>query len=427
MKLLDIVQDANKNLARNKGRTILTVIAIFIGAMTLTITNGIGLGVSNYIDQQLGNVGAEDVLIVQAKTDDFGGGPQKYEEDKGSGGASQLGPFISMLGTDDLEDIRSVTGVKSADLFINVSPDFIKGANNEKYQLSAEPYITGTNLAMAAGNSPDNDSPEPQIVLAPDYPTILGYSSAEAAVGQAVTIGITSALGKQSEVEAKVVGVQEEALTSMGGAPLNETLAKTLHGIQTEGQPAATKDNSPFIVARVNSEATDDDVSAVKKRLDEKGYAAMTVKDQIGIFKQAIDAIIAVLNGFAAIALLAASFGIVNTLLMAVQERTKEIGLMKAMGMGSRKIFLLFSLEAILLGFWGSLLGSLAGIGIGLVANRVAASTFLKDLPGFQLTAFSMISVLIIMLIIMTIALIAGTLPARRASRKDPIEALRYE
>ena len=138
-------------------------------------------------------------------------------------------------------------------------------------------------------------------------------------------------------------------------------------------------------------------------------------------------AIIAVLNFFAIIALVAASFGIVNTLLMAVQERTKEIGLMKAMGLGGGKIFLLFSIEAILLGFWGSLLGSLAGIGVGMIANSYASSTFLKDLPGFSLTSFSVLSVAAIMLIIMAIAFIAGTLPARRASRKNPIDALRYE
>jgi len=128
-----------------------------------------------------------------------------------------------------------------------------------------------------------------------------------------------------------------------------------------------------------------------------------------------------------AIALLAASFGIINTLLMAVQERTREIGLMKAMGLGRNKIFMLFSIEAVLLGFWGSLLGSLAGIGIGQVVNRIASDTFLKDLPGFNLTEFSPQSVAVIMLIIMSIAFIAGTLPARRASQKDPIEALRYE
>ena len=165
----------------------------------------------------------------------------------------------------------------------------------------------------------------------------------------------------------------------------------------------------------------------MKKSLDKQGYTAVTIEDQIGIFKQVIEAVIMVLNFFAAIALLAASFGIINTLLMAVQERTKEIGLMKAMGMSSKRVFLLFSIEAILLGFWGSLLGSLAGVGIGKLVNKLASDTFLKDLAGFDLTSFPLTSVMVIMLIIMTIAFLAGTLPARRASKKDPIEALRYE
>jgi putative ABC transport system permease protein len=216
-------------------------------------------------------------------------------------------------------------------------------------------------------------------------------------------------------------------LASLRGATINKALVNALHTIQSEGQPATAQDHYVAVLARVSKNASDADVSAVKSQLDKKGYTAVTIKDQIGSFKQAIDAIVMVLNAFAAIALLAASFGIVNTLLMAVQERTKEIGLMKAMGMSGRKIYLLFSLEAILLGFWGSLLGSLAGIAIGTVVNRVASNTFLKDLPGFHLTAFSVPSVAIIMLIIMAIAFIAGTLPARRASRKDPIDALRYE
>lgn len=427
MKLLDILQDANSNLLRNKGRTALTIIAIFIGAMTLTITNGVGVGVSNYIDQQLGNIGATDVLIVRAKAENPGDGPQKYQANRGVASRAGFGLSEPTLRQADLATIKSVPGIVNASPQITVTPDYIQGVNNEKYQLSVAPFITGTNLALSAGTSPDNGSQQNQIVLLPDYPAVLGFSSAQAAVGQKVRLGITSALGKQSEIEATVVGVQEETLTAIRGASINQALASALNSIQSEGQPAAAKDSYLVVLARVGKNMSDADMTAVKSQLDSKGYKAMTIKDQIGTFKQAIDAIVLVLNTFAAIALLAASFGIVNTLLMAVQERTKEIGLMKAMGLSGRKIFLLFSLEAILLGFWGSLLGSLAGIAIGTAANRVASHTFLKDLPGFNLTAFSLQSVVVIMLIIMAVAFIAGTLPARRASRKDPIEALRYE
>jgi putative ABC transport system permease protein len=112
---------------------------------------------------------------------------------------------------------------------------------------------------------------------------------------------------------------------------------------------------------------------------------------------------------------------------MSVQERTKEIGLMKAMGMGGGKIFLLFSGEAVMLGFWGSLIGSAVAIGIGQIINHFVLTTFLKDLEGLQLLAFSPASVAGIIGIVMGIAFLAGTLPAIRAARQNPIDSLRYE
>src|SRR5690606_18203160 len=161
---------------------------------------------------------------------------------------------------------------------------------------------------------------------------------------------------------------------------------RSLIAIQSEGRPSSVPEGYVAIVARVDKNTSDTEMERIKGDLRELEYDAQTFQDSIGIFKQVIGAVIAVLNFFAIIALIAASFGIVNTLLMAVQERTKEIGLMKAMGLSRGKIFVLFSLEAILLGFWGSLFGSLAGIGIGQLVNRYASNTFLKELPGFTLT-----------------------------------------
>ena len=96
------------------------------------------------------------------------------------------------------------------------------------------------------------------------------------------------------------------------------------------------------------------------------------------------------------IALLAASFGIVNTLLMSVQERTREIGLMKAMGMGSGKVFGLFSLEAVFIGFLGSAIGAGIGILAGSAISRRSPGTLLADLPGLTLIAFDPVSIAMI-------------------------------
>lgn len=429
MKLLDIFQTASSNMMRSKLRSFLTIVAIFIGAFTLTLTNGIGAGISSYIDKQLGNLGASDVLEVQAKIDNpLTSGLQEYNPNRATSGGIGGAGALPILTQKDLDTIRNQEGIKSVEPTIAPTPDYIQGATDKKYSFSMQPFIEGTNFELAAGQPVEANTDEKEILLPISYIETLGFASSEAAIGQEVTIGITSALGMQQEVRATIVGIQEETLVStLGGAVGNPALSGELIRIQQEGLPDAQKHQYISALARIDPNISDQDLQKIKDDLGTKGYTAATIDDQIGIFKQVIDAIIMVLNFFAAIALLAASFGIVNTLLMAVQERTKEIGLMKAMGMGSGKVFLLFSIEAVLLGFWGSLLGSLAGIGVGLLANRIASDTFLKDLAGFDLTVFSFGSVAVIMLIIMGIAFLAGTLPARRASKKDPIDALRYE
>ncbi len=427
MKYKDIILTASSNMFRSKVRTALTIIAIFIGAFTLTLTNGIGAGVSSYIDSQLGNIGADDMLIVQPKTENpFSSGPQEYNPDQAF---STDGPVsIPMMNPSDVETIRNTPGIKSAEPNIMPNPDYIEGLNGKKFRFTMQSFIDGVNVELAAGNELDIDSSENELLLSKNYAEALGFSPLESAIGQQVTLGVTTAEGKQEQVQTRISGVLEQSLMTTGsGGQSNEALTNAVYAIQTRGLPVAQTEQYMQVLARVAPDASEQEVQAVKDALNEQGFTGTTVEDQIGIIKQVIDAIVLVLNFFAGIALLAASFGIVNTLFMAVQERTKEIGLMKAMGMRSNRIFALFSIEAILLGFWGSLLGSLAGIGAGQIINNIASNSFLKDFPGFELMAFSVSSVLTIMLIIMIIAFLAGTLPARRASKKDPIEALRYE
>ena len=142
--------------------------------------------------------------------------------------------------------------------------------------------------------------------------------------------------------------------------------------------------------------------------------------DALGIFKIGMSLV-------ALIALLAASFGIINTLVIAVLERTKEIGLQKALGMSRGKIFAVFSLESVLIGFWGALLGTVGGIIVGLITNKVLITAYASSFEGFSLFAFTLPSIATVMGLVCSIAFIAGVMPAIRASRLNPIESLRYE
>jgi putative ABC transport system permease protein len=409
-------------------RTFLTIIAIFIGSLTLTLTNGIGAGVSSYIDKQLGNVGAENVLVVQQRQDAniASDEPTKYETDQPA--SSKVGNFsVPVLTEKDLEKIRSTKGVVSAEPQLWATPEYITVKNGEKYKADLSMFIEGINVDLAAGSIVASDSDKYQIILPLTYVDPLGFSNNSDAIGKQVTFGIKNPAGMFEQVEATVTGVQQKALLGDSAILASRSLVEAIRNVQMQGLPESAKDQHIAAIARFDANADQATVDAIKERLRDQGYRAMTIEDQIGIVKDIIGAITTVLNVFAGIALLAASFGIINTLLMAVQERTKEIGLMKAMGMSGAKIFLLFSTEAVLLGFWGSALGVVAGIGIGQVANKIAAESILKDLPGFDLLAFPISSIVSIILIIMAVAFIAGTLPARRAAKQNPIDALRYE
>src|SRR5699024_9415176 len=126
-----------------------------------------------------------------------------------------------------------------------------------------------------------------------------------------------------------------------------------------------------FIQAVLDIDDPEANQQAVLDALEDEGLMGMTLEDLLGMIQGVIDAIACVLYGFALIALLAASFGIVNALLMSVQERTREIGLMKALGMSSGKVFGLFSMEAVVIGILGSVVGLVAGLVAGFAANAI--------------------------------------------------------
>lgn len=431
MKIRDIILTANANTMRSKLRTTLTIIAIFIGAFTLTLTNGLGSGISTYIDDQVNSIGAKDVLIIMPK-DSAGGfetddtAPKTYDPNR-KVAASDFGGTATALTEADITKISKVDGIKSVEPSITVAASYIQGMNGQKFQLSVDPYITGANTPLAYGSEVDNKSSEHQIILPPDYAKALGFADDQAALGKQVTIGVTDSTGVIHEETGVVKGVRRNALTGGVGVNTNTAYTKALDRNQKIGLPAAATDSYQFLIAKFDDTKSQADTDALKKRLDEQGYSAKTIEDQIGTFKSVITGIILVLNAFAVIALLAAGFGIINTLLMSVQERTKEIGLMKAMGMSGSKIFLLFSAEAITLGFWGSFIGVLVAAGLGNVINKFATEGPLKDLDGLQLLIFPLPAVATIIGIVMVIAFLAGTLPAYRAARQSPIDSLRYE
>ncbi|MFZ2964321.1 MAG: ABC transporter permease [Rhodoglobus sp.] len=432
MRAVDILVTAIGNSFRSRLRTTLTVIAIFIGAFTLTITNGLGTGINDYIDGQVASIGAPDVMTVTKPVEvrDETEGPAPYEEDGpaeiGSGTGGPPGARVLALTDDDLDRIAQIDGIESVEPLVAVRPDYIQAGDGGKFVLTVNPLGAGVRIELAAGSLFDEGSDELQIIVPTTYVAPLGFDSNEDAVGAPVTIGVTNAVREQTTVTATIVGVQEPTL--LGANPsLGEALASAVFDAQNVGNPGEATSQYASATARFDPQASDAEVVAIKAALADAGYSATTVADQIGTFQSVIDGIILVLNAFAVIALLAAGFGIINTLLMSVQERTREIGLMKAMGMSGPRIFALFSTEAVFIGFLGSAIGAGVAMLVGGVISTVLAGGLLQDLAGLQLLAFTPAAIASVLALVMGIAFLAAVLPASRAARQSPIDSLRYE
>ena len=425
MKAIDVVRGAIRNSFRSRLRTSLTVIAIFIGAFTLTITNGLGTGINSYIDTQLSSLGASDVMTVtrpEVQTEETDG-PAVYDPDAASAIAGDGPPGFTVLAmTDaDLDALREIDGVVSAEAVVGVQPDYIQFDGGERLELSVGESVDSPQL-VAGSFSPR--ASEPQLVLPTDYVEPLGFSSNADAVGSTVTIAVTDAEGTQHQLDATVAGVQEPTLFGSTAA-MNDALTASLFDLQQTGVPG----DAGFASATVRFESSLDEagVADLKAALVDEGFEGVTTADQLGTFTAVIDGIILVLNAFAIIALVAAGFGIINTLLMSVQERTREIGLMKAMGMSGGRVFGLFSLEAVFIGLLGSAIGAGIAMVAGTVVSSVLSNGLLEGLDGLQIIAFTPVSIAAVLLLVMGIAFVAAVLPASRAARQSPIDSLRYE
>ena len=206
--------------------------------------------------------------------------------------------------------------------------------------------------------------------------------------------------------------------------PMNEValaLARQsgqLNQTQSEGYTSA--------VVRVNDPVA---LTEVRKRLTELGFASFSIVDQLDQIRTVfliIDSVLGLLGG---ISLLVASFGIANTMIMSIFERTREIGIMKAIGAEDREIKLIFFFEAAVIGLTGGIIGSLAAWGIDAVANRLAYRFILKPQGASFVDFFSLPPYLWLGAIVfaLLVSILAALYPATRAARIDPVRALRHD
>ncbi|MBV9960185.1 MAG: FtsX-like permease family protein, partial [Acidobacteria bacterium] len=170
-------------------------------------------------------------------------------------------------------------------------------------------------------------------------------------------------------------------------------------------------------------------LTEVRKRITELGFGSFSIMDQLEQLRLVFLIINSALGLLGGISLLVASFGIANTMIMSILERTREIGIMKAIGAEDREIKLIFFIEASVIGLLGGVVGCLVAWGIDAAANRLAYRFILKPqgasyVDFFALPAYLWLGAIVFAVLI---SIIAALYPAARAARIDPVRALRHD
>ncbi|OLC49446.1 MAG: hypothetical protein AUH80_01255 [Chloroflexi bacterium 13_1_40CM_4_65_16] len=289
--------------------------------------------------------------------------------------------------------------------------------------------------SLSAGRMPGSDASS-EILLTDSEAAALGYKSPAGAVGKRVKFSaaygsivptlVRNQVSKPIVINALVVGVVSGNYMPAGApgalAPygLMRTYWSTLAGLNNWKGAEFTS-----ITLLADSGLS---VEGLRQRVEALGFQSQTFGDQFRNFEDLLGKLRVALLGLALVALLLACLGIANTMYTAVLERTKEIGVLKALGARSRDVLLLFIAEAVVLGLAGGIVGALVAVGLGRLGNEaVDRLTQSVTGTGFDVFRTDVPVVLVAILLAALLSAVSGLLPALRAALQDPSRALRYE
>ena len=289
--------------------------------------------------------------------------------------------------------------------------------------------------ALTAGRMPASDDAA-EILLTDSEAAALGYGSGAAAVGVHVTF--TAAYGGlvASVTPNKVSHAVPLELLVVGVVPRNDMPAGAPGGFVPNGvmrsywsslaQPNSWKGAEYSDITLLADSGLA--VEGLKQNVQALGFQAQTFGDQFRGFEDLLAKLRVALLGLAIVALLLACLGIANTMYTAVLEKTKEIGILKALGSRSRDVLLIFIAEAAAIGLAGGLVGAFAAAGLARLGNSaVDRLTESVARTGFDVFRFDALVAVLAVLLAVVLSTVSGLLPALRAAGQDPSRALHNE
>ena len=391
--IYETFREAIQNIWSNKFRTLLTMLGIIIGVMAVMVIVGLGNGMTTSIQNEFADMGT-NLLTVQimgygsrsVKVKDF------YELVEKN---SDVLSGTVKVGTDD--DSYSSTSVKGV----------------------SEVYLNMGGYTIAQGrplNYVDMDANK-KVCMVGDYISRVGYSGN--AIGQSIKIGrewytIVGVL------EAKIDDPSNQEGSSDDCIFVPYTTAMRVSGISTA---------SSYAVLVSDEKNISKGKAIIENGLQEllhsdSGYMVISLSEMLDMMTSMVNMVVTVLTAIAAISLLVGGIGIMNIMMVSVTERTREIGIRKALGAKERTILSLFVVEA----GTTSALGGIIGIGLGYTVSALATKVLAVIMTDMPITVTPTAgSIAVAFGISVGIGVLFGYLPAKRAARLNPIEALRYD
>jgi putative ABC transport system permease protein len=404
--IFEVVRIALRGLRANKLRSALTTLGIIIGVSAVILLTALGNGIQTGFNEQFGSLNTQ---ITVTPTE--GGVP-------GGGQARDLteNDMDALADPSDAPDVASVTPIVGGAALLQVQ-------GGDQYRTSVTgttaDYLTVSDLDLSAGRGFTEQEVRTNakvVVLGPEVVTELFDGNATAALGREIrigsavfrSIGVVEATGQQDDVAIMPIGAARSYLTG-GDDELDTVIVRAR---SAEAVTAATDQITAILSDRHNIRdpaERDFDVQALQQQIQE----ATQFLSFLTLFTGAV----------AGISLIVGSIGVANIMLVTVTERTREIGIRKAIGARPRVILGQFLLESVFLSGMGGLIGIALGVGLSLAGAFILP----QFVPDFPVPAVDPFSIVLSFSISLLIGVIAGGYPAHRASRLRPIEALRYQ
>ena len=398
MNLLESFRIAIRALNANKVRSALTMLGVIIGVAAVILLVSIGTGVQKQVTGSIEGLGSNLLFVFPGNFSQGGGGG-------GAGGADIRKQFT----LDDVQYTQTRIGTQGVVIPQLQAPATLRLGNrtmSSQMTASDENVRDGAAGTLQAGRWYSRG----EVVGASRVVVIGSGVRDELLPGQ-------DPLGRKIDVNGQpfmVIGMLEAKGGSFGGNQDNNVSIP----VTTAQQILGTSDISSFLVKVTDAKRVDQLKAQVERILRPRygdQFTVFTQQQTLGILSTLLGTLTAMLAGLASISLLVGGIGIMNIMLVSVSERTREIGIRKAVGARTYDILSQFVIEAMMLSIFGGVAGILIGAGGALAMQKFvpAQVTFWAVALAFVFSA--------------AVGVFFGVYPAYRASRLDPIEALRYE